>query len=233
VAALPASDYRKALEVVYTAGEVNGPVAFPEPVLEVLRRLVPCDVVAFHEHSDSRRRVLVHVGEPVGRMTPEIRAARRRYKHEDPFGPAPGARTTSDVVDLRSYRRTSLYQHVDRPLGISHMLQLFVDPEVSDARLEFDRADSDFSERDRRVLDLLLPHLRQFVRRARPRARLARLSPRETQVLEHVADGRTNAEIAWILEISPETVRKHLENTYAKLAVHTRTGAVAVAFGLR
>jgi RNA polymerase sigma factor (sigma-70 family) len=233
MAALSSSDYRRALDVVYAAGEVSGPVPFPEPVLEALRQLVPCEVVTFHEHSESRSRVLVHVGEPSGRLTPEIRAARRRYRHEDPFGPARGARTTADVVDLRAYRRTHLYQCVDRPLGIAHMLQLYVDPQVSDARLEFDRAEADFSRRDRDVLDLLLPHLRQFARRARPRARLARLSPRERQVLELVGEGRTNGEIAWILEISPETVRKHLENTYEKLGVHNRTAAVVAALGPR
>ena len=40
-----------------------------------------------------------------------------------------------------------------------------------------------------------------------------------------------NAEIGCVLGISPETVRKHLENAYAKLGVHTRTAAVAAAFG--
>jgi DNA-binding CsgD family transcriptional regulator len=34
------------------------------------------------------------------------------------------------------------------------------------------------------------------------------------------------------LGISPETVRKHLENAYEKLGVHTRTGAVAALFDL-
>lgn len=43
------SDYRKALEVLYAAGEVDGPLAFTEPVLQALRELVPCDVVTFHE----------------------------------------------------------------------------------------------------------------------------------------------------------------------------------------
>jgi hypothetical protein len=33
------------------------------------------------------------------------------------------------------------------------------------------------------------------------------------------------------LGISPETVRKQLENAYEKLGVHTRTGAVAATFG--
>ena len=47
-----------------------------------------------------------------------------------------------------------------------------------------------------------------------------------------VAAGKTNAEIARLLRISPGTVRKHLENTYGKLGVHTRTAAVAALFQL-
>ena len=54
-----------------------------------------------------------------------------------------------------------------------------------------------------------------------------RLTPREREVLELVAEGRTNAEVARVLWVSPGTVRKHLENAYDKLGVHTRTGAVA------
>jgi len=42
-----------------------------------------------------------------------------------------------------------------------------------------------------------------------------------------VADGLTNGEIASRLDISPETVRTHLEDAYARLGVHMRTGAVA------
>jgi DNA-binding CsgD family transcriptional regulator len=58
-------------------------------------------------------------------------------------------------------------------------------------------------------------------------AKVARLTPREQQVLEWVADGKTNAEIAQILVAAPGTVRKHLEHIYAKLGVHThRRGRV-------
>jgi DNA-binding CsgD family transcriptional regulator len=60
-------------------------------------------------------------------------------------------------------------------------------------------------------------------------ANVATLTPREQQVLEWVADGKTNPEIAQILVASPATVRKHLEHIYAKLGVHTRTAAVAYA----
>lgn len=52
------------------------------------------------------------------------------------------------------------------------------------------------------------------------------LTRREREILEWVDRGKTNAEIAQILWLSPGTVRKHLENTYAKLGVHTRTAAV-------
>ena len=55
----------------------------------------------------------------------------------------------------------------------------------------------------------------------------ARLTPREQQVVALVAEGMTNAEIARRLWISPGTVRRHLENVFAKLDVHTRTAAVA------
>jgi DNA-binding CsgD family transcriptional regulator len=59
-----------------------------------------------------------------------------------------------------------------------------------------------------------------------------RLTKREREVLSWVALGKTNAEVAQILWLAPSTVRKHLENVYAKLGVGTRTGAVARFVGL-
>jgi DNA-binding CsgD family transcriptional regulator len=235
MARLAPSDYRKALDVLYAAGEVDGPLAFPEPVLGVLRELVPCDVVTFHERSRRPGSVLVYTGEPVGPVTPEVRAARLRFKHQDPWRPADGPRTLTDFVSARDFRRSEFYALVHRPLGVEHMLQLYLDPRRTDARLEFDRFDTDFGERDRNVLELLLPHLRQLLRAAtrRPAASgpATELTSREREVIAHVADGRTNSEIGRLLGISSHTVRKHLENAYEKLGTHTRTGAVAAVFG--
>ena len=50
---------------------------------------------------------------------------------------------------------------------------------------------------------------------------MPRLTPREREILELVAEGRTNAEIAESLWVSRGTVRKHLDNVYAKLGVHS------------
>jgi DNA-binding CsgD family transcriptional regulator len=58
------------------------------------------------------------------------------------------------------------------------------------------------------------------------------LTPRELEVLRWVAPGKTNAEIAVLLYISPETVRRHMRNVFSKLGVRTRTAAVARTFQL-
>jgi len=57
------------------------------------------------------------------------------------------------------------------------------------------------------------------------------LTARESQILGWVARGKTNREVAELLWIAPTTVRKHLENVYAKLGVTTRTAAVARFLG--
>jgi DNA-binding CsgD family transcriptional regulator len=57
------------------------------------------------------------------------------------------------------------------------------------------------------------------------------LTDREREILELVAAGKTNAEIAEAIWIAPGTVRKHLENVYEKLGVHSRTAAVATLNG--
>jgi LuxR family maltose regulon positive regulatory protein len=55
------------------------------------------------------------------------------------------------------------------------------------------------------------------------------LSPREIEVLTHIASGRTNKEIAQELIISPGTVKAHTSSIYRKLDAANRTEAVARA----
>jgi len=61
-----------------------------------------------------------------------------------------------------------------------------------------------------------------------PRERFG-LTRREAEVLAWVAQGKTNGEIGTILGLSHRTVEKHLERTYQKLGVETRTAAAACA----
>ena len=59
-----------------------------------------------------------------------------------------------------------------------------------------------------------------------PPASIAALTPREVDVMHWLACGKTDADIAALLAISPRTVHKHLEHIYEKLGVETRTAAV-------
>lgn len=67
-----------------------------------------------------------------------------------------------------------------------------------------------------------------------PEAKLSRelgLSLREGEVLYWLCQGKTNRDIAQILDLSPRTVMKHVEQLFAKLQVENRTAAASI--GLR
>jgi len=65
---------------------------------------------------------------------------------------------------------------------------------------------------------------------ARRRRRKPRLTPRQHQVLELLAHGRSTREIAQALQISEDTVRNHIRHLLAELGVGSRLEAVVVAF---
>lgn len=60
-------------------------------------------------------------------------------------------------------------------------------------------------------------------------AALERLTPREREVLDALASGNTNKEIAILLRISPGTVKTHVERLISKLGVRDRTQAAIIA----
>lgn len=75
---------------------------------------------------------------------------------------------------------------------------------------------------------LLVDALRTSVRE---RSELEGLSPRELEVLQWLATGLTDLQIAGRLGIAPRTVSTHLQNIYCKIGVRTRSAAVAKYFG--
>lgn len=67
---------------------------------------------------------------------------------------------------------------------------------------------------------------------ARMRAPQVSLSTREIEVLQLVAEGASNGEIAARLHVTDATVKSHLVHVFSKLGVGSRTAAVAEARGL-
>jgi DNA-binding NarL/FixJ family response regulator len=71
--------------------------------------------------------------------------------------------------------------------------------------------------------------MQQFFEAPRPVAVFPELTRREHEVLDLVAAGRTNAQIATELDISGKTVRNHVSNLFTKLQVADRAQAIVRA----
>ena len=57
----------------------------------------------------------------------------------------------------------------------------------------------------------------------------APVTPRETQILNYIAEGNSNKQIARILEISEQTIKNHVSSILRKLNANDRAHAVALA----
>jgi DNA-binding CsgD family transcriptional regulator len=109
------------------------------------------------------------------------------------------------------------------------------------------RTSREFSSQECALMNALRPHLQQAWRtaeafedlkagaapsggattewNAEPLEIRLGLTPRESEVLLWIAQGKTNGDVATILGIRPHTVRTHLEHVFAKLGVETRHAA--------
>jgi DNA-binding CsgD family transcriptional regulator len=242
VGRLAASEFRRIHGFLRAALDADGDDAFPPPVLEALRRLIPCEVISYGHYAARGRRWAIRTApDGLAPVPRPISAAHLRLQDQDPFLPSPRtvgrAVRLSDLVSPRELHALEFYQGVVRPLGIEYSMQLWLlSGDEIVGGFGFDAAAADFSDRDVDMLDFLAPDLLRLHRRAATRRRMDRetdgvtvLTHRELEVVRLVAVGLTNAEIARTLFISPGTVRKHLDNTYARLGVRSRAAAVAVA----
>lgn len=230
------------LALLYEAGEVEGSDPFPEPILDQLRRLVPCEVMSYGEYDPDglfyrRYGCLRLAGAPLEPVTSAIREAQLRLLHQFPHPPAEAASVpvlrVTDRVPLREMRKLDLYWEVGRPLRIDYVANVWLHDRTGRpiGYFAFDRKKPDFSDRDLFLLETLRPHLCQLARNASRRLPAAGngLTSREREVLALVAQGKENWEIAALLYIAPGTVHKHLDNIYEKLGAHNRAEAVARA----
>lgn len=127
-------------------------------------------------------------------------------------------------------RSLALWQELDAPHEVARVRVLIGQAcrELGDAdssELEFDIAERAFRELG------AAPELArlQALRGPAPTAAPSTLTAREAEVLALAAAGRTNREIAAELVLSEHTVRRHLQNVFAKLDVPSRAAATSYA----
>ena len=55
------------------------------------------------------------------------------------------------------------------------------------------------------------------------------LTPRETEIIIQIANGKTNKEISEVLSLSTSTVKNHISNIFIKLKISNRAQATSFA----
>jgi DNA-binding CsgD family transcriptional regulator len=136
---------------------------------------------------------------------------------------------TEDFYSARQWHSTGLYTDYLGPGGIDKSLIMpLPGPPGIARRLIFLRGPGpSFTGQHRSAAALLQPHITDVLRAHARRAATRSLTARQQQLLQLVAAGHHNRAIARQLGLSPGTVRKHLENTFARLGVASRTEAIA------
>lgn len=257
---LTRGDYAKALRLLAQLGELAAETeGFAQHGVRALVDFVPAEFATLSvcELRSGHRRV---VGLPGINLSPADIESFDRHFYSHPLvryhgvERGSGVCRISDRLSLNEFRRSPLYADHYRRIAIDRVVAV---PLRSDGRVlvsfVLNRARIDFSDRERERLELLRPHLAHLYRsvggsnadsgiragaepdsnQAQPlprTAHTAQLTLREAEVLQWIACGKTDADVAALLGLSPRTVQKHLEHIYQKLGVETRTAAAMRAY---
>jgi DNA-binding CsgD family transcriptional regulator len=223
--------------------------SFRVGALERLREAVPFEAALFHELSP---RVPLERAAVLGLDLPAIAASRATWdslavqlgRLRDLALEQGGVASDREAFPRGSRARASYELHVAKRFGVRTMLMahLELDQRLLSAVLLFRRGAQPFRAAEQTALRQLVPVLAvcdavHQLASARPlrapasRVRCvdSRLTSRQRQLVEHVALGHTNLEIAQALGISANTVRNLLVEVRRKLDAANRAELVRVA----
>jgi len=225
-------------DIVESCSDVSGEAELlPWQVGEELFSLIECDSLVAWPCEPAIQNEDPSQDWPRGTEAPELAPAEAFWTHfwdsdcsyPDRTGDLVSVTMTSDFYSAREYHNSPMYSDYERYWGVEHELTVVLPAGPGrTVRLLFGRgAGPDFTERDRVLLSLLRPHLHAaYVATERRRLGVAPLTSRQREILQYVAAGMGNRQIARRLGLSDATIRKHLENIFARLQVTSRTAAV-------
>jgi DNA-binding CsgD family transcriptional regulator len=161
---LPAADLEQGLALVddwHRAGSLD---ELAECAVVGLRRLIPADGVGWNEIDVAGREIRIIV-DPPDYLAPPLEALARLI-HQNPIvtytmaSGDGGAVAFSDFLSVREYHRRELYGEFYRPLGVEDQLACVLQVGSPLVGVAFNRGARSFRERDRALLNVLRPHLR-------------------------------------------------------------------------
>ena len=213
-------------------------------VLALLNELVACDGVAFNDYAPRRRSRLAFASS----LAPDYVLRDADIRPPDPalevfldhFWSAPcsypdrtgdwqSVWTIEEHCSLREWQGSAMCverRAIGAPMQDRDLFIPLRGPHGHSRRVIFIRfTGRDFDDAERALGALLRPHLVAYlhVRDVMSRGGVP-LTARQRQLLSFVADGYSNAQLARALGISAKTVRTHLQDIYARLGVHSRSG---------
>jgi DNA-binding CsgD family transcriptional regulator len=225
---------------------------FRPELLATLRRAVPAQWASLNDLGPDPASTVVIADPPPPHARVTVFA---QYAHQNPLVDY-YARTRdgrafrfSDFVTLEELHKLELYTEVYKRLGVQYQIA-FTLPHTPERILgvALSRCDRDFSDYERDLLEAARPFLIQAYRNsirytealagadkaatAPPIDHLVALglTHRQAEVLQALATGAAESEIAERLAISRRTVQKHLERCYRALGVNSRSHAAGIAW---
>jgi DNA-binding CsgD family transcriptional regulator len=225
---------------------------FRRGVVEALHRAMRADWVGLSEVGPTPGSVAEFVEPP---LAAEIHRSFAELAHQNPLVQRLDetrdgrAYRISDVVTQKQLHALEIYERVYRPIGLKYQIAFTLESGRDRIlALHLSRRRRDFTDRERDLLNTARPFLIQAYRNAiRYSAALAAredsappsldsltalgLTRRQAEVVQQLATGASDREIAARLGLSHRTVQKHVEHCYRHLGVRSRSDAAAIAWG--
>lgn len=202
---------QSAVRAILASESIPGAALPGEGVLQHVARLIGCDAIGVAMRDDLGYAVAVDRGSTTDDGAPAY------------DGPIP--------LGIQHFNRDRDLARTRTATGLDTLtLGVRTDPHHV-VQLWMNRRRGRFSGHEQASLGLVAPALERLLRERPTAVTPLSLTVQERRVLQQVAVGLSNADIAERMSIAPCTVRKHLENAFRKLGVTNRMAAVVALAG--